>query len=66
MASLALKTSEEHEGRKNIMVGFESRNLSGQAVTGLVNQEGNNPDENRLLNALKLLDPVRFDRLIRT
>lgn len=56
VARLAMDTSEENDMCKEILTNFESKQLSGKAISELVNRERENPLENRLANTLQFLD----------
>jgi len=55
-----MDTSEENDTHEEILANFESRKLTGKAVSELINRERENPFENHLANTLQFLDPNRL------
>lgn len=60
VARLAMDPSEENDAHKESLSNFESKNLSGKAISELINRERENPSENHLANTLQFLDPNRL------
>ncbi|CAF3366118.1 unnamed protein product [Rotaria socialis] len=65
VARLAREISEDDEPHDDLIINFERRKLSGQAIADIINQERNNSAENHLENALQFLDSIRLDRFKR-
>ncbi|CAF1196153.1 unnamed protein product [Rotaria magnacalcarata] len=65
VARLAREISEEDEPHDDLIINFERRKLSGQAIADIINQEKNNSAENHLENALQFLDSTRLDKFKR-
>jgi hypothetical protein len=60
VARLAMEISEEDNAHEDLVTIFESRKLTGQAITDLINKERNNSSENHLATALQFLDSARL------
>ncbi|CAF3272699.1 unnamed protein product [Rotaria socialis] len=65
VARLAREVSEEDEPHDDLIINFERRKLSGQAIADIINQGRNNSAENHLENALNFLDSTRLDKFKR-